>query len=166
MSNETSFLKSLTKSNFQRPKTTYTDTLQNKKAMEEKLKNYERVDDIDDVPLNTHVRYVTLDKDKKQVFRLGGLLKKIHSKYVQLSNGSYIWSVQKYHYSDDPNEEEPIYETIFFRIISRNRQIQNQKKEMEDQKKEMENKQQKLIDIINKQSKEIEQLKKLIKQNR
>ena len=78
-------LRRLVNSNFNRPKTTYTDTLQNKKAMQEKLKNYERVDEIEDVSINTHVRYVTLDKDKKQVFRLGGLLKRIHSKYVTLS---------------------------------------------------------------------------------
>ena len=98
MNNETPFLKSLTKSNFKRPEITYTDTLQNKKSMAEKLKNYERVEDVDDISINTHVRYVTLDKNKKQVFRLGGLLTKIHSKYVQLSNGVHKWSVQKYHY--------------------------------------------------------------------
>ena len=157
MSNETPFLKSLIKSNFQRPKITYTDTLQNKDAMQEKLKNYERVDDIDDVPLNTHVRYVTLDKEKKQVFRLGGLLKKIHSKYVQLTNGTHIWSVQRYHYSDDQSDDEPIFETVFFRIISKNRQMENQKIKMQNQN-------QQLADIVAQQAKEIEQLKKLIQE--
>ena len=157
MSNDNTFLKSLTKSNFQRPKITYTDTLQNKQSMQEKLKNYERVDDIDDVPLNTHVRYVTLDKDKKQVFRLGGLLKKIHSKYVQLTNGTHILSVQKYHYSDDQSDDEPLFETVFFRIMSKNRQIETQKKEMQAQN-------QQLIDLVNKQAKEIEELKNLLQQ--
>ena len=76
MTDNTPHLRRLVNSNFNRPTTTYTDTLQNKKAMQEKLKNYERVDDIEDVSINTHVRYVTLDKTKKQVFRLGGLLKK------------------------------------------------------------------------------------------
>ena len=74
--NNDSNLRRLVNSNFNRPKTTYTDTLQNKQAMQEKLKNYRRVDDIEDVAINTHVRYVTLDKEQKQVFRLGGLLKK------------------------------------------------------------------------------------------
>ena len=155
MSNETPFLKSLIKSNFQRPKITYTDTLQNKDSMQEKLKNYERADDIDDVPLNTHVRYVTLDKEKKQVFRLGGLLKKIHSKYVQLTNGTHIWSVQRYHYSDDQSDDEPIFETVFFRIMSKNRQLENQKVKMQTQN-------QQLADIVAQQSKEIEQLKKML----
>lgn len=158
MNNETPFLKSLTKSNFQRPKITYTDTLQNKQGMQEKLKNYERVDDIDDVPLNTHVRYVTLDKEKKQVFRLGGLLKKIHSKYVQLTNGTHIWSVQRYHYSDDQSDDEPLFETVFFRIMSKNRQIESQKKEMQIQN-------QQLSDIVAQQSKEIEKLKQLLQQH-
>jgi len=155
MNNETPFLKSLTKSNFQRPKTTYTDTLQNKKSMQEKLKNYERADDIDDVSINTHVRYVTLDKQKKQVFRLGGLVKKIHSKYVQLSNGIHVWSVQRYHYSDDQDEEEPIFETVFFKIISKNKQIENQKNEMQIQN-------QQLANIIKQQNDKIAQLEKLI----
>lgn len=157
MSSETPFLKSLTKSNFQRPKITYTDTLQNKKSMTEKLKNYERTDNIEDVPINTHVRYVTLDAGKKQVFRLGGLLKKIHSKYVQLSNGTHLWSVQRNHYADDDpdKEDEPIFETVFFRIISKNKQIDNQKKEMDGQN-------QQLMDIINKQNAKIAQLEKMM----
>ena len=71
--------------------------------MNEKLHNYERVTDIDEVLINTHVRYVTLDKDKKQVFRLGGFLIRNTPKYVQLSNGNVKWSVQKYHYDDPVN---------------------------------------------------------------
>lgn len=114
--NNDSNLRRLVNSNFNRPKTTYTDTLQNKQAMQEKLKNYRRVDDIEDVAINTHVRYVTLDKDQKQVFRLGGLLKKIHSKYVQLSNGTFTWSVQRYHYQNE-TDEEPVFETVFFSVI-------------------------------------------------
>ena len=68
--------------------------------------------------INTHVRYVTLDKEQKQVFRLGGLLKKIHSKYVQPTNGTYTWSVQRYHYKND-TDEEPVFETVFFSVIPR-----------------------------------------------
>lgn len=94
-------LKSISDSEFVRPDTTYQDTLQNKTAMSEKLNNYERVDDINIIPINTHLRYVTLDKDKKQVFRLGGFLIKNTAKYVQLTNGNMKWSVQKYHYDDN-----------------------------------------------------------------
>tara|TARA_B100000524_G_scaffold278150_1_gene154929 strand:+ start:986 stop:1420 length:435 start_codon:yes stop_codon:yes gene_type:complete len=114
-------LRRLVKSNFNRPEITYQDTLQNKSAMAEKLKNYVRVEDIEDVQINTHVRYVTIDKDNKQVFRLGGLLTKIHPKYVTLSNGTYKWSVQRYHYED--NNNEPIFETIFFKITTKDEQL-------------------------------------------
>ena len=132
-------LRRLVNSNFNRPKTTYTDTLQNKKSMQEKLKNYERVDEIEDVSINTHVRYVTLDKDKKQVFRLGGLLKRIHSKYVTLSNGTYTWSVQRYHY-ENKDDEEPMFETVFFRIIPKEERYISVIKNQEDRIRELENK--------------------------
>ena len=61
-----------------RPEVTFQDTLQNKDEMLKRLENYERVDDIEEVPLGTHIRYVTLDRNKKQVFRLGGILRRIH----------------------------------------------------------------------------------------
>jgi hypothetical protein len=137
--NNEQHLRRLVNSNFNRPKTTYTDTLQNKKSMQEKLKNYERVDEIEDVAISTHVRYVTLDKDKKQVFRLGGLLKKIHSKYVSLSNGTFTWSVQRYHY-ENQGDEEPIFETVFFRIIPKEERYITVIKDQEQRIKDLESK--------------------------
>lgn len=118
----------LSKSKYDRPQVTYTDTLQTNANMNEKLQNYERVEDIDDVPINTHVRYVTM-KNGKQRFCLGGFLIKIHKKYVILSNGRQSWSVQKYHWEDNNNQiggtdndndsnTEPIFETTFFKILS------------------------------------------------
>ena len=65
--------KRLAKSNYQRPKKTYTDTLQTNKAMQDKLSNYIQAEEIEDVNISTHVRYVTL-KDGQQRFCLGGLL--------------------------------------------------------------------------------------------
>lgn len=121
----------LAKTNYKRPKQTMTDTLQSKAKMEEKLENYKRVDDIDDVSLNTHVRYVTL-KDGRQRFCLGGLLKKIHSKYVVLSNGTFTWSVQRYHWKSK-SDEEPIFETVFFKILSKEEQLQKKIDEQQRQ---------------------------------
>ena len=123
----------LAKSNYQRPKKTYTDTLQTNEGMKEKLKNYVQVDDVEDININTHVRYVTL-KEGKQRFCLGGLLRKIHPKYVVLSNGTFSWSVQRYHYGDD-TDSEPSFETVFFRILSKQEQQQQQ---IEDQQQELE----------------------------
>ena len=135
-------LKRLITNNYNRPETTYQDTLQNKKSMLEKLENYERVDNIEDVGLKTHVRYVTLHNEtRQQVFRLGGLLEEIHPKYVKLSNGEFTWYVQRYHYSEDPSESEPIFETAFWRIVSKEdllyKKIEEQHDEIQDLKEQI-----------------------------
>ena len=77
-----------------RPKSTYQETMTNKEIAD-KLKDYKKVINILQVPINTHIRYFTT-KDGKTVFRLGGSLMKIgeNQKYVVLSNGSVSWSVQ------------------------------------------------------------------------
>ena len=103
-----------------------------KKGDVKRLENYERVDDIDDVPINTHVRYVTLDKDKKQLFRLGGLLKIVDPRYVMLSNGRHTWSVQRYHFADDASTQEPIFETIFWKCITKELKLQSKIGELQD----------------------------------
>lgn len=64
--------------------------------IKKKLEEYKQVDDIEDVSLNTHIRYFTFNPTNgKKQFRLGGFLTKIGDKYVVLSNGSLSWSVQK-----------------------------------------------------------------------
>tara|TARA_B100001057_G_scaffold454381_1_gene500125 strand:- start:41 stop:529 length:489 start_codon:yes stop_codon:yes gene_type:complete len=117
---------------YSRPDVTITDKLQTKEEMLKRLENYERVEDIDEVSISTHVRYVTLDKEKKQVFRLGGLIKRIHPKYLILSNGRHSWSVQRYHFDDDPDNEEPIFETIFWRVISKESKLMDKIAELEE----------------------------------
>ncbi len=63
--------------------------------IKEKLENYKRVDDIDNIALNTHIRYFTNDKKTgKKHFRLGGFLTKLDKDYIVLSNGKLSWSVQ------------------------------------------------------------------------
>ena len=142
------YLENLTASKYERPKGgSITSHLQTKKAMKEKLKNYERADSVDDMELDRHVRYITLDKQQKQVFRTGGLLIRRQNEYVQLSNGRQKWSVQRYHYGDD--SEEPIFETVFFyRITLRD---------------EFEKKEEKYIEVIKRQRDEIKKLKNLLK---
>ena len=49
-------------------------------------------------------------------------MKKIHNKYIVLSNGTLSWSVQRYHW-DDPSKD-PIFETVFFRLLSKDDQQQ------------------------------------------
>jgi len=154
-------LQPLTKTNYTRPDGgTYQDSIQNKKDMLEKLQNYERLDDIEDVSLKTHIRYVTLSKEtpRKQVFRLGGILEAIHPKYIQLSNGTFKWSVQRYHYNDgDVSEtstvsDEPMFETIFWKYLSKEERLSNESKSLNDTIEALQDQNNDLID-------ELEQLK-------
>ena len=150
-------LKSLLETDFVRPQKTYTDSLQTKDKMNEKLKNYSRADDIDKIELNTHVRYVTLDKQHRQVFRTGGLLIRKANDYIQLSNGSFKWSVQKYHYSE--GEEEPIFATVFFYRVSKKEENELREKEIN---KNYEAREKKLIELVKRQHEEIKDLKSML----
>ncbi len=80
---------------YKRPKITYQEQL-TADEIASKLQGYEKVDDIAEVPLNTHIRYFTTDKDGSQNFKMGGFLvnKQNPDKYIRLSNGKLSWSVQ------------------------------------------------------------------------
>ena len=93
MSSTTQPIKRSTNDNYKRPKITAQDKL-TAKQIKELLENYVEIDDIKDVPLDTHIRYFTKDKDKKK-FRTGGfLLNKAKSdKYIILTNRKISWSV-------------------------------------------------------------------------
>tara|TARA_Y100000813_G_C23942520_1_gene248736 strand:- start:41 stop:490 length:450 start_codon:yes stop_codon:yes gene_type:complete len=64
--------------------------------IKEKLEEYKRVENIDTVALNAHLRYFSTDKSGNKNFRLGGFLTKIDKDkgYMILSNGNVSWSVQ------------------------------------------------------------------------
>lgn len=70
-----------------------------KDEIRSRLENYVFVDDIDNVPLNTHVRYFSEDRNGGWVFRLGGFIRtNNHPDYLILSTnpcGGKTWSVQK-----------------------------------------------------------------------
>jgi len=78
---------------YKRPKVTAQDKL-TPKQVKELLENYVEIDNIKEVPLDTHIRYFTKDKGKKK-FRTGGfLLNKANSdKYIILTNRKISWSV-------------------------------------------------------------------------
>lgn len=81
--------------NYIRPDKTYQETL-TADEINEKLEGYEKVENIAEVPLDTHIRYFIINKDGENLFRTGGFL---HNKtnpetYIMLSNGKNIWSVQ------------------------------------------------------------------------
>lgn len=96
---------------YKKPKITYQDKL-TADEIADKLQGYEKVDDISEVPLNTHIRYFDTLPDGTQKFRTGGFLynKQNPEQYVLLSNGKVTWPVQ-------------VNKTIFFRKMSHKDEI-------------------------------------------
>ena len=126
--------KPLIQSNFKRPYQTFTERLQNNDDMTKRLANYEEIDDIETVLINTHVRYLGLNQNHELAFRLGGLLKCIKPQYVMLTNGKFTWSVQRYFYDKEDPDDEPIFETKFYRVLSKKRRLEQKYiKELEEE---------------------------------
>ena len=76
--------------------------------IKKKLEEYSQVDNIAEVPLQTHIRYFTITpKTGEKLFRLGGFLAKIDPgmKFIICQNGTFSWSVQ-------------IKNSVFFRKMS------------------------------------------------
>ena len=81
--------------NYIRPNKTYQENL-NENQIREKLKEYKRVDLLeDDVPANSHIRYFNITENNQKQFRLGGYLKKIDldKRYCVLTNNKQSWCV-------------------------------------------------------------------------
>ena len=123
------------------------------------LENYEEVDDINDVPLNTHIRYIAF-RDNKQQYYPGGLLKVKGEEYVVLSNElpqnprkPINWSVQKNY----PNKDKKLVKTHFFRRITPD-EIKIQKS-LKTQRETIKSQN----ELIEKQQQELLKLKKFIK---
>lgn len=98
-------LVNLTTDNYNRPNVTFTDSL-TKEDIINYLQDYELVDknNIDSIPLGTHIRYIT-EVDGIKKFRTGGKIIKVDKDYFVLASGRLKWSVQKAN-------------TIFFKLIS------------------------------------------------
>lgn len=87
--------KRMTNDNYKKIGRSYQDNL-TPEEIKKKLEDYKLVKDIDEVGLNTHLRYFMIDeKSGKKHFRLGGFLTKNEQDYIVLSNGQLSWSVQK-----------------------------------------------------------------------
>lgn len=129
----------MVKDNYNRPKTTFQDTLK-EEDIRMMLKDYLEVNDIYSVPMNTHIRYFII-KNGEKLFRMGGnLIKADHSKgYIVLSNGKTNWSVQ-------------VKDAILFKKIS-----------VDDIKKYYESKLKKYKKKIRKLESSLEEIKKNIK---
>jgi len=91
--------KRISKDEYKRPKHTIQDKL-TEDEIEEKLADYIEIENINKVPIGSHIRYYTLIPNKNgeliKTFRLGGQLKNKDNsdKYIILSNGKLTWTVQ------------------------------------------------------------------------
>lgn len=123
--------KRLAKTNYERPKTTYQDTLQTDDAMLEKLAGYEEVTMPEHIEYRSHTRYI-MYKDGKPKFCLGGLMMRVYPEYVVMSNGNLTWSVQRDYFDKDGTS---FGKTRFFKYVSKDTRnqmvIQEQQSEIE-----------------------------------
>jgi len=150
--------KRLSRSEYERPELTITETMQNKKDIEEQLKDFEEVssEDLNFVSINTQLKYISYDKkNKKELFRFGGLLMKIEKEYIVLAGkDSLRFSVQRYTRND---KNEIIHITRFFRKIKEIDMAKEHINQSQDYIKEQN-------DFILQQKKEISDLKKQLKE--
>ena len=131
-------------------KKSYQDSL-SPDEIKQKLEEYRLVDDVLVVPLNTHLRYFTIDpKTGDKSFRLGGFLTKIDKEYIILSNGKLRWSVQ-------------LKNTVFFEKMT----FTDLKKDLTDSiKKKYEDEIDQLMEENKKLKNTLKEVKKEIKRNK
>lgn len=150
---------------YQRPKKTITDEYQNEESIKEKLKDYVEInpEEIDNLPVDTHLRYITYNtQQKRELFRFGGFLKIIHPKYIILKTKKNSFSVQRYIYDYKGNL---IYKTRFFK--NKNNSNNNKNEVLEDVLQRTVEKSKEILskqnNIISQQQDEIQELRKLVK---
>jgi hypothetical protein len=145
-----------------RPQKTQTERMQSKNELKEYLKDYEEIetDDVNFIPMGTLVRYISYDKkNRKELFRYGGIVKKIAKEYLVLSGKNGLsFSVQRATMDDNGNV---IHTTRFFRRLSPELKIKTEYEDALDKSEEVIEKQ---SSIIEKQKKELMTLKKMIQE--
>lgn len=143
---------------YERPSKTITETLQNKKDIEDQLKNFEEISDgdLNFVNINTQLKYLSYDlKNKKELYRFGGLLVKIAKDYIILAGKEgKRFSVQRYTKND---KDEIVHTTRFFKRIKETELLQSKLDETFEESNSIIEKQN---NIIEKQRKELLALKK------
>ena len=153
----------LSNDSYDKPKKTITDTLQTTSAIKEKLYNYEEVstDKIQDIPIGSHIRYISYDVyNKQELFRTGGIIKMIRSEYLVLSGkNNKTFSVQRY-IRDPKSKSTILYTTKIFKKLKESAKLKKDLELVVDKSDKMLQKQN---EVILKQNKELLKLKKLLK---
>lgn len=152
---------------YERPKKTYTDTIQNQNEIEKQLENFEEIEekDIDKTPLNCYLKYIKFDlNNNSERLITGGILLRIDPNYLLLkgkNNGTFC--AQRYTKKGTGSKQKLIHTTRFFKQLSSEDKL----------KADLVYFQEKATKIINeyeqtvrKQQSEINELKRIIKKNR
>ena len=151
----------LSQKDYKRPKKTLTEEYQKDELIKDKLKNYIEVpfDEIDFIPNRTHLRYISFDPiNNKELFRFGGLLVSRKKDYMVLSGKEgKTFSVQRY---IKDKKGKIIYNTRFFKLKNKENALQEALDKTIDKSKQFLTKQN---DIIQRQQKEIEELRTMMK---
>lgn len=121
------------KQKYERPMITPTERLKPEEIMN-LMKNYKRVEDIDELKKNMHLRYF-VKKNGVTMFRMGGTLFNNNGlpKYIMLTNGNAVWSVQ-------------VEGTIFYRKKTLDEIAEEYEQKYEDRVKEIEQEKNEQID--------------------
>ena len=155
----------LSKNEYNRPKKTKTESVQDQKSIQKLLNDYIEVsqDELPYIPLNTHLRYISWNiKNKCEQFRYGGLLIRVEKQYLILAGKEgKTFSAQRFTINQDTNKL--LHTTRFFKKLKKEELIQEELEETLDASKEIINKQNEMLE---KQQKEIEQLKKKMSKKR
>lgn len=143
---------------YMRPSKTTTDRMQTKDELKKYLKDYEEIphEDVNFMTIGQLLRYISYDKKtRKEIFRFGGLLKKIDKNYVVLQGkNGMTFSAQRYTFDDNENL---IHTTRFFR---KQKPEEIMKVEFEDALEKSDEVIKKQNDVIEKQKRELMTLKK------
>lgn len=146
---------------YQRPKKTYTDTLQTKEAIEQKLNGYIEIEenDVDDIPEGSFVRYIKYDLNTgKERFVTGGVVLRVLPEYILIrgkDNGSF--SAQRFTYDKKGNI---IHKTRFFKQLSNEEKLKQKLLDLQEKANQIIGE---LEETIDKKDQEIEQLKEIIR---
>jgi hypothetical protein len=143
---------------YERPTKTITESIQNKKSIEEQLINFEEIPDNElcYINPNTQLKYLGYDKKlRKELFRFGGLLVKVNKEYIVLAGKDGMrFSVQRYTKND---KGDIIHTTRFFRKIKDTILLKN---ELDETKQKSLNVIERQNEIIEKQKQELMAMKK------
>ena len=149
---------------YQRPRKTYTDTLQSLDVIKKKLDGFVEIpeDEVNNLQEGVFLRYIKLDsKTGKERLITGGVLMRTNPEYLIIKgkdNGTF--SAQRYAYDESGKK---IFTTRFFKLLNNEEKLKIKLEDMQAKANEIIEELEKTID---KQAMEITELKGIIRKLR